>query len=144
MAKIQKAVDVEAPVHRVFRLWSDVENFPGFMEHVQAVQRTGDRTTHWVVEAPLGRTVEWDARTTVLDENRRIAWQATGSVGTSGEVRFTADGSGRTHVEVDMEYHTPGGPVGELLAKVFENPSKGVEEDLRRFKELAEGTTLRS
>lgn len=144
MAKINQSVEVDAPVHRVFKLWSDMESFPGFMEHVQEVQRTGPRSTHWVVEAPMGRKVEWDAQTTEMDENRKIAWRATGDVGTSGEVSFTPEGSDRTRVDVDMEYHTPGGPVGELFAKVFENPSKDVEQDLQRFKALAEGRTLRS
>lgn len=139
MGKVQKSIEVEAPIERVFQLWSDFENFPGFMENVQAIERTGERTTRWKVEAPLGRFVEWDAETTAVDRNRRIAWRATGDVGNSGEVRFQPRGAGRTLVEVDMEYHAPAGPLGELAARVFDNPAKDVEEDLERFKDLAEG-----
>lgn len=139
MARIRKSIDVEAPVHRAFRLWSDFESFPGFMEHVQEVRRTGDRTTHWKVEAPLGRFVEWDAETTALDENRHIAWRSTGDVGTSGVVRFQPYGPARTRVDVEMEYRPPAGRIGETAARIFENPAKDVEQDLRRFKDLAEG-----
>lgn len=139
MPKVKKSIDVDAPVHRVYELWSDFESFPGFMEHVQEVRRTGDRTTHWKVTAPMGRHVEWDAETTAMDENRRVAWRASGDVGTSGNVRFQPHGSDRTTVEVDMEYHAPGGKAGDMAAKIFENPAKDVEEDLRRFKDLAEG-----
>ncbi|HUH11789.1 MAG TPA: SRPBCC family protein [Longimicrobiales bacterium] len=139
MAKVRKSVEVEAPVHRVYRLWTDFESFPGFMEHVQEVRRTGEKTTHWKVEAPLGRFVEWDAETTALEENQRVAWRATGGVGSSGEVRFVPRGGDRTEVEVDMEYHPPAGKLGEAVARVFENPARTVEEDLRRFKDLAEG-----
>lgn len=139
MARVRKSIEVDAPVDRVFRLWSEYDNFPGFMEHVQDVERTGDRTTHWKVEAPLGRFVEWDAETTAFERDRRIAWRATGDVGVSGEVRFEPLGGGRTRVDVDMEYHVPGGALGGLAARVFENPEKDVEDDLRRFKDLAEG-----
>ena len=139
MGKVQRSIEVDAPVHRAFRLWSDVENFPGFMENVCSVQRTGERTTHWKVEGPLGRFVEWDAETTAQEENRRIAWRATGEVGTSGEVVFHPMGSARTRVDVELEYHTPGGVVGDALARVFERPGHRVEEDLKRFKDLAEG-----
>lgn len=139
MAKIRKSVEVAAPVHRAFQLWSNVENFPGFMENVQSVERTGARTTHWKVEGPLGRFVEWDAETTAVEENRRIAWQSTGPVGTSGDVSFAPLASDRTRVDVELEYHTPGGAAGELLAKIFEQPGRKVEADLERFKDLAEG-----
>lgn len=139
MGRVRKSIEVDAPVHRVYRLWTDFESFPGFMENVQEVRRTGDGTTHWKVEAPLGRYVEWDAETTAMEENKRVAWRATGTVGNSGEVRFVPRGSDRTEVEVDMEYHPPAGKLGEAAARVFENPSKTVEEDLRRFKDLAEG-----
>lgn len=139
MGRIRKSIEVEAPVHRVYRLWSDFESFPGFMAHVQEVRRTGARTTRWKVEAPLGRFVEWDAETTALEENRRIAWRATGTVGNSGEVRFLPRGGNRTEVEVELEYHPPAGKFGEAAARVFENPERTVSEDLRRFKDLAEG-----
>lgn len=139
MATVRKSIDVDAPVHRVYQLWTDFESFPGFMRHVQEVSRTGERTTHWKVEAPLGRFVEWDAETTVLEENRKVAWRATGDVGTSGEVRFQPHGGERTTVEVDMEYHPPGGKLGEVAARIFENPARDVEKDLQRFKDLAEG-----
>lgn len=139
MARIRKSIEVDAPVDRVFQLWTDFDSFPGFMEHVQDVEVTGDRSTHWKVEGPFGRFVEWDAEITARNENRCIAWRATGDVGISGVVRFEPEGANRTRVEVEMEYHPPGGKLGELAAKVFENPEKDVEEDLRRFKDLAEG-----
>lgn len=139
MARVRKSIEVNAPIEKVFDLWSNFENFPGFMENIQEVERTGDRTTHWKVEAPLGRFVEWDAETVDWEENRRIGWRATGDVGTSGTVRFEARGPGRTVVDVDLEYHPPVGKLGELAARIFQNPERDVEEDLRRFKDMAEG-----
>ena len=31
---------------------------------------------HWVMKGPLGTDIEWDAETTRMDENERIAWNS--------------------------------------------------------------------
>jgi uncharacterized membrane protein len=36
-------------------------------------------------------------------------------------------------------YDTPGGALGEAVSRMFQNPEKMLEEDLQRFKDIAEG-----
>ncbi len=126
----------------VFTLWANFENFPLFMPRLKSVSKTGETTSHWVMDGPLGTTLEWDAETTAMRPNQRIAWNSLpgSSVTTSGEVAFREVGPNDTEVTVRMGYEVPGGPVVEAAAAVFSNPEDMVEESLRRFKEHIEKT----
>jgi uncharacterized membrane protein len=77
------------PVKDVFAYWSNFENFPDFMQNIEEVRMTGEDTNHWRLKGPLGKNVEFDAKTTEMDPNRGIGWNTVnGQVMTSGEGRF--------------------------------------------------------
>lgn len=139
--KTTRMIMVGAPVGDVFRAWADFERFPLFMKHVKSVTRTGERTTHWVAEGPLGKQVEWDAETTRYEPNTRIAWHSLpdSPVRTSGQVTFTELPNGQTEVTVTLQYVAPGGAAGEKAAQLLKNPEEMLEEDLRNFKAYVEG-----
>ena len=120
-------------------LWADLESFPRFMKNVKSVTRTGDRTTHWVVEGPLGKDVEWDAETTRMDEGKRLAWNSKEGtdVKTSGQVVFTEMPHGQTQITVTLMV-VPQGTVGGAAAGLFGKLDETLDEDLRRFKRYAE------
>jgi uncharacterized membrane protein len=141
MQRVEKSIRVKAPVEHVYRLWRDFENFPRFMEHVQEVRRLDGegRISHWKLKAPLGMAVEFDAELTEDQPNRSIAWNSRGgSMGTTGNVTF-GQVNGETALHVAMQWRDPpGGPVGEMLSRILQNPEQMLEEDLRRFKDIAE------
>jgi uncharacterized membrane protein len=144
-----KAIIVQGDAQEVFRLWADFENFPRFMKHVKAVTKSGERTSHWVVEGPLGRSLEWDAETTKYEEGKRLAWSSkehgeTRGLITSGQVTFNQLPQGQTEVTVTLQYAPPGGKLGEWVAQLFSNPDHRLEEDLRAFKGFAEGRLTRA
>jgi uncharacterized membrane protein len=58
---VQKTINLNAPVERVFRLWTNYQNFPHFMSDVRDVKDLGDGRSHWTVAGPAGTSVEWDA-----------------------------------------------------------------------------------
>ena len=58
---VVKSIVVDRPVDECYSFWLDFEKFPHFMEHVDSVTVTGERTSHWVACAPFGQTIEWDA-----------------------------------------------------------------------------------
>src|SRR5215216_2744828 len=60
-----KSITVGASVGEVFEAWSNFENFPHFMKNIKTVEKRPDGTTHWVMDGPLGKTVQWDAETTM-------------------------------------------------------------------------------
>ena len=142
--RVNESVEVQAPVADVFRYWSNFENFPTFMSNVEEVRMTGEDTSHWSVKGPLGKSVQFDAKTTQMDPERGIGWNTTeGDVMTSGEARFEEVAPGRTRIEVTMNYSDPpGGAVGEAVANVLSNPERNLREDLQNFAKIVEREEL--
>jgi uncharacterized membrane protein len=138
--RVQESIEVEATVEDVFRYWSNFENFPNFMSNVEEVRLTAQDSSHWRVKGPLGKSVEFDAKTTELDPNRGIGWNTVdGDVMTSGEARFEEVSPGRTRIEVTMNYaDPPGGAVGEAVANVLSSPERILREDLENFARIVE------
>ncbi len=142
---VERAVTVGKPRQELYRIWRNFENLPRFMTHLQKVsvdELGGDKRSHWVAKAPLGRQVEWDSEITEERENEYLAWRSLpGSVVESmGTVEFADAPQGRgTIVKVTMQYHPIGGSMAAAFAKLFgEEPDVQVREDLRHFKQMME------
>jgi uncharacterized membrane protein len=147
--ELKATTTVTKPPDEVYGFWSDLERLPSFMAHVEEVQVTGPRTSHWRVSAPFDREVEWDAGTIEEVPGSRLSWRSIdgADVPNSGEVRFvTAPDGISTEVHVTLTYDAPGGALGKALAKYFgEDPSQHLDDDLRRFKQVMEtGQVVRS
>jgi uncharacterized membrane protein len=140
-----RSIVVLATLDDVYQIWANFENFPRFMKYIKSVTLTGPRTSHWVMAGPLGVDVEWDAETTRLDENERVAWNSIegSTVKTRGQVEFHEVGPNETEVTVTLEYDPPAGAAGEAFAELFANPEKRVQDDLEHFKEHVESTSRR-
>jgi uncharacterized membrane protein len=138
--QVHESIEVQAPLQDVFSYWSNFENFSGFMSNVEEVKMTGQDTSHWKVKGPLGKTVQFDAKTTEMDPARGIGWNTVGGdVSTSGEARFEEIEPGRTRVDVTMNYSDPpGGAVGEAVANLISNPERNLKEDLQNFAKIVE------
>jgi uncharacterized membrane protein len=144
--QVTKATIVKADVGTVYAIWANFEQFPHFMRYIQSIAKTGDRTSHWVMEGPLGKTLEWDAETTRLEPNKRIAWNSRegGDIKTSGQVTFNELAPTQTEITVTLQYVPPAGKLGEVVAKLFSDPEQQLEDDLQNFKTFVEGTHSQS
>jgi len=140
--RVEKSITVNRPPEEVYRAWRNFANLPRFMKHLVSVQEQGNRS-HWVARAPAGLTVAWDAEIIKDEPGRVISWRSlpSATVATAGSVHFSAAPSGRgTEVHVELKYDPPGGQLGSWLASAFgADPNRQVEEDLRNFKQMAEG-----
>jgi uncharacterized membrane protein len=140
--EIKTALTVGRSPEEVYRFWRDFDNLPRFMNHLEAVRITGERTSHWKAKAPVGMTVEWDAEIIEDRPNELIVWQSLerADVENSGSVRFApAPGDRGTEIILEMRFHPPGGVVGAKLAKIFDEvPKTQMHNDLRRFKQVLE------
>jgi uncharacterized membrane protein len=137
--EVRQSIEVMASPEEAYAAWARFEEFPHFMANVLEVHRIGRRKSHWVIEAPLGQRIEWDAETTANEPGEFIAWRSTtAGIDNSGEVRFEPTERG-TRLLVVMTFGQPVGPIGSVVAKVSgSDPQALVRQDLRRFKELIE------
>lgn len=138
---IGRAVTINRPVAEVFAHFRDFANLPGFMENVERIDVLDATRSHWVVKAPGGGTVEWDAVVTEETQDRLIAWtsQPGADVANSGRVEFRDAGARGTVVTATILYDPPAGIVGKIIAKMFQRePAIQARRDLRRFKQLME------
>lgn len=140
--RVERGVTILKPAAELFAFWRDFENLPRFMDHVVSVKKLDERRSHWVVEGPAGRQVEWDAEIINEIPGELIGWKTSGNadVDHAGSVHFRELPAGRgTEIKVILRYEPPGGKVGSLIAKLFgEEPSMQVASDLRRLKHILE------
>jgi uncharacterized membrane protein len=144
--QVTRTIIVKAPVEQIYALWANFENFPHFMKYIKSVRKTSNNLSHWVMEGPLGRDIEWDAETTRMEPNTRIAWNSrdNGDITTSGQVTFQGLAQGESEIAVTLQYVAPAGALGEVVAKLFSDPAGQLEEDLKNFKAYAEDTRSRT
>jgi len=137
MPKIQDSIEVQVPVQQAYNQWTQFEDFPKFMEGIQAVQQLDDTHVHWVAEI-RGETREWTTEITEQQPDEKVAWKTIdGEVKNDGLVTFEQVGEGQTRVNVQMDVEGESAAenvAGDLLGVV----QRQVHGDLERFKHLIE------
>src|SRR5262245_61699664 len=73
--KVEHAVAVRRSAEDLYRFWRSLENLPTFMKNLESVRVLNDGRSHWVVRAPGGKRVEWDAEIHNEIENELLAWR---------------------------------------------------------------------
>lgn len=138
---VQKTINIDALIDRVFGFFSDYQNFPRFMSNVREVRDHASGRSHWVVAGPMGASVEWDADLTQYVVNHVIAWKsvAGAAVQNAGVVKFQQNDDGSTRVDIKLSYNPPGGALGHALARLFgADPKSEMDPDLARVKTFLE------
>lgn len=140
--KVERVMTIERSPQELYQFWRHLENLPRVMKYLQEVQILDEKHSHWIVVAPAGRNVEWDAEIINDKENELVAWRSLpgSQIANAGSVHFTPAPGGRgTEVRVVLEYVPPAGHAGALFAKIFgKEPEQQVREDLRHLKEHLE------
>jgi uncharacterized membrane protein len=130
--RVEKTVTIQnKSIEELYQFWHNFEHLATFMKHLKSVTVLNETRSHWIANAPLGNSVEWDAEIITDTPNRLISWAS---------VRFTPAPPGRgVEVKVVLEYSVPGGALTAAIASVFgENPEQQIGDDLHRFKMLME------
>jgi uncharacterized membrane protein len=133
MECIEKNIEVDAPLNKVYNQWTQFEDFPKFMEGVEQVTQLDNTRLHWVAQV-AGKRKEWDAEIFEQVPDQRIAWRSTTGARNSGIVTFKPISANRTEVSLKLNYDPEGvmENVGDMLGVV----GRRVEGDLKRFKEF--------
>ena len=132
-------VDVNAPVQRVWAVWSDLEAMPRWMRWIESVKTLDDPDlTDWTLAAQ-GFRFSWKARITTRVEAQQLHWESVGGLATKGAVRFYPESGDRTAVKLTVTYDLPG-----VLAPLMEPTilggivTKELQANLDRFRDLVE------
>lgn len=138
---VGRAVTINRPRAELYAYFRDFANLPTFMENIERIDVLDQRRSHWVVKAPAGKTVEWDATVTDEVEGEYLVWKSEpgADIENSGRVEFRDAGARGTVVTATLIYDPPAGMVGKLIARLFQRePAIQARRDLRRFKQLME------
>jgi uncharacterized membrane protein len=137
---VQKTIVMQAPVERVYEIWSHHEHFPRFMSRVRQVADLGGGRYRWTVVGPAGIPFSWTGVITkqVPNESLEFTSEPGSVVEQHGVVRFERTDGG-TRVDVKMSYRPPGGAVGHVIAKLFGADARSeIIADLMRMKSFVE------
>src|SRR4051812_4346672 len=136
----ERSIEIDAPVERVFDVFSDFESFPRWMQNLAEVRQTDQRHTHWIVDLPYGGSAEWESVLTSFEPDHRIALRSVrGDVRTEYEAIFEETRNGSTLLRVLLGYDSDLSSE-EVLRGVFgDHPGRQLEEDLENFASVAEG-----
>ena len=140
--QVERAILVNAGPEKAYEFVRNLENLPRFMEHVKEVNAVNDKRSHWVVKAPAGTHVEWDAEIINDLPGKLIAWRSINNpdVENAGSIHFERARRDRgTIIRVEMQYMPPAGVVGAAVARLFgEEPEQQLKADLQRLKQIVE------
>jgi uncharacterized membrane protein len=139
---VEATVTINKPVAEVYRFYRTLGNHPHFVTHLESVQTTDTKHSHWVARMPLQQAIEWDAEIVEERENALLSWRSLpgADVDNAGTVRFRELPGGRgTEVRISLEYYPPGGVAGAALANLLNTiTTQQLREDMRHFKQILE------
>jgi len=138
--RIEKSIEIGAPVVDVFRAWADLERLPSLISMVQRIIRSGNRF-HWEIEI-AGQSFSWDAIITQFIPDEAIAWKSISGPKHTGRIAFSTLGND-TLVYIQMNYAPPLGRASGLLAPIGSQLEHYAEHALHEFKAALEKGPVR-
>jgi uncharacterized membrane protein len=138
MPRLERSIEIEAPLSKVYDQWTQFEEFPRFMDGVLDVRQLDDSRLRWRARI-AGQEREWTAEITEQVPNSRIAWESLSGTPNRGAITFEPIGEGgaRARVTVQVDYE-PEGWI-ESLADALGLVSMRVDGALEAFRESIEG-----
>ena len=127
------SVIIARPRHELFAFWRDFGNLPKFMEKVRKVTVVDSLSSIWTVAASGGHTTDWEFIITDEEDDRLIAWSASGNtpVKYSGRVEFKDVSPQGATVLPDVPDHRPAAtPATEVTATLRYEPHSGILDTL--------------
>ena len=135
MSTIEESVEVQVPIRAAYDQWTQFEEFPRFMEGVEAVSQTDDTHLHWEAEI-AGARREWDAEITEQRPDERVAWKAIDGAENAGVVTFHRIADSTTRIMLQLDFDPDG--LAETLGDKLGFVRRRAAGDLERFKGFVE------
>lgn len=139
---VDRTVTIGKSPDELYRLWRDSQTLPRVMHHAAAITVTDATHAHWKVDAPLGRTFEWDTEIVEDRPGELVRWKSLpgDAIPNEGSVTFRpGPRDWGTEVSLGLTFSPPGGLLGAATTVLPDAISKvAVSKALYRFKSLAE------
>lgn len=139
---VERSITIGKSPDELYRIWRQPETLTRIMSHFADARATGETTSHWKINQPIGKTIEWDAQITEERPGEFVGWQsgAGADLENVGSIRFRpAQGNRGTEATLQFRFAPFGGRIGLPLAEAFDPiHKKVVGQALRKFKALAE------
>ncbi len=129
------SIDVKAPVRVAYNQWTQFEDFPRFMDGVEAVTQLTDDRLSWNVQ--IGG-IRRDFETVITEQtpDQRVAWTTVDGPSHAGVVTFHKIDDDTTRVTLQMDYDADG--FLETMADKLGFVSTKIADDLTRFQMFIE------
>jgi len=133
-------VDVDAPVEKVWAMWSDLEQMPGWMKWIDSVEILEDdpELSRWSLKTG-GLSFSWLSRIANVVPQQIIRWESVDGLPNKGAIRFYGRKDGTSTVKMTIAYALPA-----ILARLMMSSSfvdrvvtSTLQADLDRFKAMA-------
>lgn len=133
---IEESVEVAVPARTAYNQWTQLEDFPKFLENVEAVEQVDDRHVRWRARIG-GKTREWEAEISEQIPDKRIAWHSLSGARNAGVVTFHRLADDRSKVMLQLDYEPEG--LLENVGDALGIGKRTVSKALHQFKEFVEG-----
>ncbi len=133
-------VDVDAPVEKVWQMWSDLEQMPSWMKWIDSVEilEEDPELSRWSLKTG-GLSFSWLSRIANVVPQQIIQWESVDGLPNKGAIRFYGRKDGTSTVKMTIAYALP-----SILAKMMMSSSfvdkvvtSTLQADLDRFKAMA-------
>lgn len=138
MAEHHVAVQINAPIHQVYNMFTHFNDFPKFMHFVKEVTYYDEQRSHWV--AQIAGKHEWDAVNEDWIPDRQIGWRSINGFENRGKVTFQEVGNAQSRVDVFLYYNPPLGKLGDFAENMSLNThfDEALQHDLENFARMVE------
>lgn len=133
MTAIRQSIEVGAPVHAVYQYLTHFEDYPRFMQDIDAVQQVDATHLHWSAHMSY-QPLEWDTEITEQTPDRCIAWRNTSGPTHAGRVELQPAGPASARMTLTLE--ADAGPLPASDAEVA--LAQQLHQDLASFKQFIE------
>jgi len=137
MPRVHRAIDIKAPVDRIFSYVEDPRNAPEWINSMVEVRdiRRGHYNWSWNMAG-----IELDGETDMVEEipNEKMVIRSKGSIESTWTFKFKPHGN-TTHLDLDIDYTIPAsvkGKKAEVL--VMRQNEREMEIDLENIKDRME------
>jgi uncharacterized membrane protein len=138
MSQIIESIDVDVPVTTAYNQWTQFEEFPRFLEHIESITQRDDTHLTWRVNIG-GQVREFDAEVTEQHPDERVAWNSTGGEADhAGVVTFHKLAEDKSRVTVQLDWEPKG--LLEKVGDIAGVATHAVKDELDHFKKYIENT----